>query len=667
MRGLRQHIAPCEDILQFVSGCVVPGCVFTPRKRKGMLVCEDNDLDIGCEDTSDYIRCGDTPKNEAGEDKSVECGDALQNGCGNTPKNTKDTPQNPIVDNGVGQNIRYLGWRLATVLLLSLAFPPTLFAQDLETLGEQKLFAYNGSLSATQTFYHAAGMPSRRDPYFWQLNANLNLTFLGIISVPLSATLSQQNKSFAQPQPFNRFGISPTYKGLTVHLGHRTINFSDYTLAGNLFFGAGVEYKPENNPVRVSAMYGRFAKPVAKFSQFGQVYAEPTYRRIGFGTKVGFELEKQRAAVMFFRAYDDPNSIDVVDSSLVVTPEENLVVGLEGGFKFFDRFSLEGEYAYSLFTRDRRIPELFTNDYSFINNLGGLYKPNGSSAFTNALKSRLTYQGDGFQANLSYRRVDPGYTTHGSSFLNNDLEDITAGISLPLFNNRVTLSTSSGLQHNNLDNQNSARVIRYVFSSSASISATEKLNINLNVSNFSTSTQQLLLQTDILSDTLEFFQVTRSAMASVNYQTGKETNTGTLFVSGNLQDATDSQGNGSLFKSGNAGYSFKIGEDWSTNTSFTINQSAAGISNLTLGPVFGVNRSFMDNKVRSSLSLSLLNSYLNKSKNSHIDNVRWSVNWTAGKRHTVSFNTFYLLKNTYEEAAKATQEWRGTLNYAFRI
>ena len=517
MTERRPNIAPCQDVLQIVAGCV-----FTPTRRKGMLVWEGTSRDIA-EDTSDYIGCGDTPKNVGGED---------------TLKNTKDTPQNPMVGNGVGQNIRFLGWPLVAVLLLTLAFPPTLLAQDLETLGEQKLFAYNGSLSATQTFYHAEGMPSRRDPYFWQLNANLNLTFLGIINVPLSATLSQQNKTFAQPQPFNRFGISPTYKGLTVHLGHRTINFSDYTFAGNLFFGAGVEYKPENNPVRVSAMYGRFAKPVAKFSQFGQVYAEPTYRRIGFGTKVGFELEKQRAAVMFFRAYDDPNSIDVVDSSFVVTPEENLVVGLEGGFKFFDRFSLEGEYAYSLFTRDRRIPELFTNDYSFINNLGGLYKPNGSSAFTNALKSRLTYQGDGFQANLSYRRVDPGYTTHGSSFLNNDLEDITAGLSLPLFNNRLTLSASSGLQHNNLDNQNSAQVNRYVFSSSAAISATEKLNINLNVSNYSTSTQQLLLQTDILSDTLEFFQVTRSAMASVNYQTGKETNTGTLFVSGNLQDAT---------------------------------------------------------------------------------------------------------------------------------
>lgn len=541
-------------------------------------------------------------------------------------------------------------------------------AQDLEQLGKEKWLAYNGSLSATQTFYHASGIPNRRDPYFWQLNANLNFTFLGIISAPFSFTLSQQNKSFSQPQPFNRFGISPTYKGLTLHLGHRTITFSDYTLAGNLFFGAGVEYKPENNPLRVSAMYGRFAKPVSKFSQLGQVYAEPTYKRVGYGTKVGFELEKQHAAVMFFRAADDPSSITLADSAAVITPEENLVVGIEGGVKFLDRFTFEGEYAYSLFTRDRRIPELFTNDYSFINNLGGLYKPNGSSAFTNALRTQLIFQGDGFQTNLSYRRVDPGYITHGSSFLNNDLEDITAGISLPLFNNRVTLSTSSGVQHNNLNDQNTAQVNRYIFSASAAVSASQQLNLNLNVANFSTSTRQVLLQTDILSDTLQFFQVTRSAMAAINYQTGGDNNNGTLFVTGNLQDASDNQGNGSLFKSGNAGYNFKIGEYWSTNTSFTINQSeAVGLVNLTLGPVVGVNRSFWDNKVRSSLSLSLLNSYLNKARNSHIDNVRWSANWTPAPRHTVSVSTFYILKNTFDENGGLTQEWRGTFNYSFRL
>ena len=543
-------------------------------------------------------------------------------------------------------------------------------AQDLEQINKQKLLTYTGSVSTTNTFYHVEGVPNRRDPFFWQLNANLNLNFLEIINAPFAFTLSQQNKSFAQPQPFNRFGISPTYKGWTVHLGHRTLSFSDYTLAGNLFFGVGMEYKPEGHPLRVAALFGRFAKPVDKFSQFGQVYAEPTYRRLGYGLKLGFEEEARRAAFQFFRAADETHSIMLADSLIgnTPTPEENLVVGFEGGFKFLEKFSFDGEYAYSLFTRDRRIPELFTNNYSFINNLGSLFTPNGSSAFTNALRSQLTYQGDMFQLNLNYRRVDPGYTTHGSSFLNNDLEDITAGISLPVFKNKVTVSTNGGMQHNNLDEQNTAEIRRLIFSTSASITASERLNLNLNYANFSTSTRQLLLQSDILSDTLEFFQVTKSATATANYLIGESKNQSTLFVTGSLQNATDNQGNASIFKSGNAGYSFKIGEMWASNSSFTVNQSeSSGFSNLTVGPVFGINRSFFDNKVRSNIAWSVLNSYLNGSMESHINNIRWSSNWSPGKRHTVSLNTFYILKNAKGEDGKDMQEIRATLNYSFRI
>lgn len=544
-------------------------------------------------------------------------------------------------------------------------------AQDLENISKEDLFKYSGGISMTNTFYHSQGAPSQRDPYFWQVNANLNLTFLDIVNAPFSFTISQQNKNFSQPQPFNRFGLSPTYKGLTLHLGHRAINFSEYTLAGNLFFGVGLEYKPENNPLRVSALYGRFAKPVDKFSQDGQVYAQPTYRRIGYGLKVGFEGRDQSAAVMFFKSADDVNSITLADSAAVandLTPEENLVLGLQGGFKLFERISLEGEYAYSLFTRNTQIPELFINDYSFLNNLGRLYTPNASSAFTNAFSTQLGFQGDLFQLNLSYRRVDPGYTTHGSSFLNNDLEDITAGISLPLLNNKINLSTNGGIQRNNLDNQNQAEVRRFIFSSSASVSATERLNINLSYSNFSTSTRQLLIRADILSDTLEFFQVTKSAMAAVNYQIGNKKKRNSLFISTNFQDANDNQGNASNFKSGNGGYSFGLGEMLTVNTSVSFNQSvSAGFTNTTYGPIVGVSRSFFKNQVRSNLSLSVLNSHLNGELESIINNVRWSASWSPAKRHSFSFNTFYIYKESRGEESSTVQELRVTVNYSFNI
>ncbi|REE00537.1 hypothetical protein C7460_105163 [Marinoscillum furvescens DSM 4134] len=555
--------------------------------------------------------------------------------------------------------------------LLGLLWSLALGAQDLENIQKDNLLSYSGGITVTNTYYHAKGTPMHRDPFFWQVNANLNLSVLDIIQAPFSFTISQQNRSFSQPQPFNRFGISPSYKGVTLHLGHRTLNFSDYTLAGNLFFGVGVEYEPKDNPLRVSAVYGRFAKPVDKFAQDGQIFATPTYRRMGFGAKVGFETSEQRAAVMFFKSLDDVHSITLADSlseEMVPTPEENLVMGAECGFTIFQRFVVEGEYAYSLFTRDTRIPELFINDYSFINNLAGLYKPNASSTFTNAFKSQLTYQGDQVQINLAYRRVDPGYVTHGSSFLNNDLEDITAGFSLPLFNNKVNLSASTGIQHNNLNDQNVAEVSRVIFSTSSTITASERLNFNLSYSNFSTSTRQLLIRTDILSDTLEFFQVTKSAMFSSNYQVGSGSKKNTLFVSANFQDAHDNQGNASNFKSANAGYSFTLGPSFSANTSLSYNQSeSVGTTNTTYGPIFSLSRSFFENKVRNSLSLSVLNSHLGKTLNSNINNIRWSASWSPAKQHNFGLNAFYILKNGRQEQSSQIQELRITFNYSFRI
>lgn len=543
-------------------------------------------------------------------------------------------------------------------------------AQDIESISKEDLFKYSGGVSVTNTFYHSIGTPSQRDPYFWQVNANLNLSFLDIINAPFSFTISQQNRNFSQPQPFNRFGISPTYKGLTLHLGHRSITFSDYTLAGNLFFGVGLEFKPQNHPLRVSAMYGRFAKPVDKFAQDGQVFAVPTYRRMGFGAKVGFETSDHHAAVMFFKSADDINSITLADSTstdINPSPEENLVLGVEAGFKLFDRFKLSGEYAYSLFTRDTRIPELFINDYSFVNNLVGLYTPNASSVFTNAFKTDLVYSGTLFQANIRYRRIDPGYATHGSSFLNNDMEDITVGVSLPLFRNKLNLSASGGLQQNNLENQNAAQVRRFIFSSSANIAATDRMNIALNYSNFSTSTRQLLIRTDILSDTLEFFQVTKSAMATINYQLSKK-NKSSLFLTSNFQDASDNQGNASNFQSANAGYSFALGKLVQLNTAMSFNQSeSSGFTNMTYGPVIGASRPFFKNKVRSNLSLSLLNSHLNGELESNINNIRWSANYQPGKKHAISLNTFYIHKVSKGEDGQTIQEIRVTLNYSFRI
>lgn len=541
-----------------------------------------------------------------------------------------------------------------------------IYGQDLSSISEQKVVSFGGGFSWNNTFYTASGMDNRRDPHFWQFNANANFNILGVVDVPFSFTFSQQQKKFSQPQPFNRFGLSPTYKSITAHGGHRSMSFSQFTLAGAIFLGGGLEYTPKNNPWRASAMYGRLAKPVSKFSSDGLVFAQPTFLRIGYGIKVGYEKDDFATHLIIFRAGDDPASIPFSDS-LEIRPQDNLVLGLVSRFKLVEKVSLEIDYAYSLFTRDINAPENTLNRFTFINNLGGLLHYNSSTTFTNALQSKLVFDGNLFQLNLGYRRIDPDFTTLGSSFLNNDLEDISGGISLPLFGSKLSLSANAGVQRNNLDAQLSAQVVRVIFSSSAGINFGDRLNTSLSYSNFSTDTRQTLLQTDLLSDTLEFFQVTRSGTVNATYLIGS-TKQNSLFASISLQDATDSDASQSLFTNLNAGYSMILKKIWSLNLSGSYNRSETLENETsTLGPVLGIGRSLANNKIRTNLSFSFFNSYQNTTLQSTIQNIRWSASSSIGKHQNISLNAFYVTRTTKTEAATPIKELRGNINYAYRF
>ncbi len=552
------------------------------------------------------------------------------------------------------------------VLVIFLCSQETL-SQDLETLNDQKWLEYSGGIGLNNTFYNAIGIPNRRDPYFWQFNANLNFTILGIVHMPFSLTLSQQNKNFSQPQPFNRFGMSPRYKDYTVHLGHRSMNFSSYTLAGNLFFGIGAEYEPESNPLRVSALYGRFTKPVRRSARDGFVFAEPAFRRIGYGTKVGFNTGDHEGHLILFTARDDPGSLKNWDS-LLIRPEENLVLGLVTSNKILRVLTLKVDYGYSLYSSNLSSPEVFIDEFTFVNNLGGLFTPTSSSRYSTALTTDLVYSAERFQVNGKYRRVDPEYTTLGSSFLNNDMEDISAGLSFPLFQNRVTLSTNGGVQRNNLDNQLTTNLRRFIFSTSVSWNVSEKLQISGNYGNFNSSTEQIQIQENVLVDTLEFFQVSRNGSINSNYSIGSSESPFILSWSGNVQEATNSERNTSTFLSSIIGVQKKFGE-WSVNVSGSSNQNRTETyENLTIGPTTSVNRSFLKGQYRFTVSASFLSVIVDEKTESNVTNYRVTGNIRPWKKHSVAVSAFYMTRNMFLESdIEEIKEFRASVNYAFRI
>ena len=129
------------------------------------------------------------------------------------------------------------------------------FAQDLSTIGNQKPVTISGSVQLTGIGYNASGIPDRQAPFTYILSGSPTLDIYGV-AIPFNFIVSQQDKTVQQP--FNQFGISPTYKWITLDLGYRSITFSPYTLAGYTMLGAGVELNP--GKFHAAFIYGRLNK-----------------------------------------------------------------------------------------------------------------------------------------------------------------------------------------------------------------------------------------------------------------------------------------------------------------------------------------------------------------------------------------------------------------------
>ena len=83
--------------------------------------------------------------------------------------------------------------------------------QELSALKDQKPLAVSGSLGLTSSFYGVSGISERQSPFSYGINAHATLSLYGI-SMPFSFTWYNHTKKGNFYQPFNQFGISPTWK-----------------------------------------------------------------------------------------------------------------------------------------------------------------------------------------------------------------------------------------------------------------------------------------------------------------------------------------------------------------------------------------------------------------------------------------------------------------------
>ena len=491
----------------------------------------------------------------------------------------------------------------------------------------------SGGIGGMSTFYNASGVDQQRDPLFWQLNANLNIQ-VGQISIPFSAVVNQQQRSFTQP--FNQYGLSPKYKWITAHMGYRSLKFSDYSLGGNQFLGGGIELNPEKGIVRGKVLYGRFAKAVDGYFTDGKVVGEPSFERWGWGGMVEVGTQKNNVGVLLFRAKDDLNSIVEFAEDATIKPGENMIFGLTVNQQITKKLKLDGEIDWSAYTRDVRVEESVFEGFTYLNNIP-LFYANSTSSFNKAIRGELSYNEKKYKFGLAYRRVDPEYLSMGSVYLNNDFEDLQAKTSFRMLKNKLSLSGSAGFQRNNLNDDKASEMLRLISSINANYNISQSWMVNAVFSNFNSQSQMAIVNT---LDTMRYAQVTKNASFQTMYAKANDKFRNGLSLGVNYQNAKiNGEVNSNLYNA-NLGYQLGIlKQGLNITASLNAAQNITETSEVaTLGPVLSLNKRFLSGKLSTTAPGSYLTTFIYGVNAGFISNFKIGSSYKVNRHHAFNLN-----------------------------
>ncbi len=304
-------------------------------------------------------------------------------------------------------------------------------------------------------------------------------------------------------QPFNKFGISPSYKWVTVHLGHHQQSFSQFTYNNHLLFGGGLELTP--GKLRFALLYGNLLRQSNGGSVLNDQTALPSYQRRGFITKLGFGSSDNYVDLILVSAKDDAGSANLRTDSLRIYPEENIVIGLHTEQRFAKFFRLELSGALSAYTQDSRSSEIEYDPFFADDLVFSVFTPRISSQYLGAGLAALEFRKKVWIARAEYSLIQPGFRSMGAYFNQSDLSKFNLNAQGRIFKNKLSLSGIFRTQKNNVFNTRTSENRQNFGSLQFSWFEAKSWSALLNTS-FFTSKQTVLV--DTLSNAFGFEQST---------------------------------------------------------------------------------------------------------------------------------------------------------------
>ena len=397
-----------------------------------------------------------------------------------------------------------------------------------------------GNLNLGSQFYYVKGIKARRDTWSWITNGGINLRLFRQIDIPLHFTYSDQRRSFSTP--FNRLGISPSYKSFKVLLGYQNLEIArgTYTLNGRTTFGAGLSFI--SRKFRFTFLKGQFRTPrLASDTLIFGAEILPNYKRKTWITHIHLGGDRNYFESNFLYAFDDTTQIPN-DSSLA-PPAANFIPEFALGIGLFKSLQVTARGAVSLYSTNLFSPSLLENRHiPIISRIMPIsFATRANIAFQTALRLRL---GRGLQMSAKYEQVDPLFESMGTFYLLDDKANYTlnlhANISNKKKNNGESLSIAGswGVQRNNIrgtKTQTSYRDIGHISVSYINSNGLEENGYRLSV--FANASNYQIEQRDglhVIEDTLRISSLTQNVHLNNNLEWLSGTNTHSLSLRATL-------------------------------------------------------------------------------------------------------------------------------------
>lgn len=542
--------------------------------------------------------------------------------------------------------------RTYLLVLFTLFSLPILAQQvDLENIDTQlkeklkkKPFSILGSASVSGVYNEASDSPSS-EPFLYFFNGNITLGFYDW-TMPINYRYTNQGDAldYQIPFKFNRLSLHPKYKWVLAHIGDVSMSFSPYTFNGLQFTGGGLELTPEKYPLRASFMGGRLAKAT---EYDGRPQTIPTYERWGYGTKLSYKKEDLEIGGILFFANDKANSLSApIPDEKKIYPLSNQVYSGFAKYKPLHFIEVFGEYALSLLGNTQSEKQDFTAYNAGINFI-----------FTKA------------SVGVRYEKVDPDYKTLGAYYFVNDMENITLNSSLNLFKGNVSIATSIGRQHDNLNQQKPKQSNQWVGSANVNAKVTPKLSLSGSYSNFTMFTNKLINPFDRINnpqlyehpqDSINYRQVSQNTNANIAYAINEKQN---ITLSYSFNDVVNKQndivrrGGISRFHNAGAAYMVQFPESkLSLSPSFNYSYSiVAREKTEVMGPSLTVGKTFFEDKLNTTLLGNYSISQSATSKGSTA-NAQLNVNFLPWKNHQFTLSTLQSFRNAESDTQNTSAQ-----------